>query len=127
MYTTLQKERDTRLPYGFDTWMELLRYCQNIPELNEMIVSQNRQDEKIKSIVWDMEGKERFECDVMTLKLRAFEEILPLLPTADEAYHSLADIQSMCFQTHSDVRRLMQSKIMQILDHSLKSSRPHYG
>lgn len=117
--------KDIRLPEGFDSWTQLAK---NVMSQDEINFNDNKQvfyrvvslspflaDSKPD----DMPNHERFECDVLTLKLRAFDELKDIIPDAEELQQAMHEIFYAMHQggnTHS----LQESKAIKLLDSILK-------
>lgn len=82
------KERDIRLPEGYSSWTQLSKFIMSQDEIN---VSRN--SDVFYSVCnapnWESNNHEvlvheNFRCDVLTLKVRAFDELNEILPDVED-------------------------------------------
>ena len=117
--------KDIRLPEGFDSWTQLAKNVMSQDEIN-----MNDNKAKFYQVVTlspfladskpdDMPNHERFECDVLTLKLRAFDELKDIIPDAEELQQAKHEIFYAMHQG-GNPHSLQENKAIKLLDSILK-------
>ena len=119
--------KDVRLPYGFDSWTQLVKDIVTQDEINfnnnkgkfyhTVIVSPELKDCKPYAV--DIADHESFECDVLTLKLRAFDELKEIIPNAEELRNAKYELYNFMSQGVIP-QELNENKAIKLIDNMLK-------
>ncbi len=99
---------DMRLPTGFKSWAQLAKNVANQDDLNlrndNILIRCNKQYQSIpvEEYTESHMTNEAFECDVLTLKIRAFDELKDILPDYESLLNMKRDIRMLKYHAHQD-------------------------
>lgn len=109
---------DMRLPKGYKSWTELAKNVANQDDLNlrndNLLIKINRQYQSIpvEDYTESHTVSEAFECDVLTLKIRAFDELKDIVPDHQSLLRLRDEIMMLKYSTHQDPNQETEIEIL---------------